>query len=479
MSRERARLPSSRRLKLMAACAAAALSSPTTGPLRAQEAAPGASYGGDLPDRSTLTGDWGGLRDDLAARGITVLPSLSGFYEGPTDGSVDHVFDLGGKGDLFLNVDGGKLGLWDGFALTVHGEANFGTTPGEVGGTTIPNNTAMSFPVQNQPGGDLSSVYVSQRFGANFTLLAGKTNMFDFYASGHKFSGGRGVESFWNTAFVGPPSGIVPVAAFGAMGIYKINPFSFTLMVYDPTDAINYTGFENPFSAGVNVRGSMDVSSAPFGLPRTDTFMAAISSEKGTDFESLPDLSKFNNPVFRAALIKAFITRALWGQDAQIDLPPELRSETTEKRGRYWIGYSFEQTLWQSSTEPSKSWGLFGQAATSDGNPNSLKWSALGGIGGTSPLPGRVDDRFGIGAFYYGYSNVLKQHLSPLITLGDEYGAEMFYNFAVTKWFRLTADLQVIAPAIKAQTVEPALVNPTVANNSTVVFVGLRGEVKF
>ena len=112
-------------------------------------------------------------------------------------------------------------------------------------------------------------------------------------------------------------------------------------------------------------------------------------------------------------------------------------------------------------------------------SPNSLKWSALGGGGGTSPLPGRQDDKFGVGALYYSYSNVLKQHLYPLITLGDEYGMEMFYNFAITKWFRVTADLQVIAPAIKAQTVEPAIVNPTVANNSTVVFVGLRGQVRF
>jgi hypothetical protein len=57
----------------------------------------------------------------------------------------------------------------------------------------------------------LTSVFFSQRFGSNFTLLAGKMNMFDFYAAGHKFSGGRGIEGFWNVAFVGPPSGFVPI----------------------------------------------------------------------------------------------------------------------------------------------------------------------------------------------------------------------------------------------------------------------------
>jgi porin len=479
MSMVRAGLHYRRSLPLMSAYAAAALASAANSPSFAQEAALGGAYGGSLQDRSTLTGDWGGTRDDLAARGITVLPSLTGFYQGPTAGNVDHTFDLGGKGDLFLNVDGGKLGLWDGFGIQVHGEYNFGTTPGSVGGTTVPNNTAMTFPVQNEPGGDLTSVFLTQRIGPNFTLLAGKMNTFDFYASGKKFTGGDGINSFWNIMFVGPPSGMVPVAAFGATAVYKMDPLTFTLMVYDPTDALNRTGFDNPFSQGVTGRGSIDLSSNPFGLPRTDSLMAAISDEKGTDFESLPDLSKFASPAFKASVIKAFITKAMFGQDAQTYLPPELQSETTQKRGRWWVGYAFEQTLWQSQTDPSRSWGLFGQVGVSDGNPNSLKWSALGGVGGTSPLPGRQDDKFGVGALYYSYSNVLKQHLYPLITLGDEYGMEMFYNFAITKWFRVTADLQVIAPAIKAQTVEPAIVNPTVANNSTVVFVGLRGQVRF
>jgi porin len=259
--------------------------------------------------------------------------------------------------------------------MQVHGEYNFGETPGAtVGGTTIPNNTAMTFPWQNQPGGDLSSVFFSQRFGSNFTLTFGKMNMFDFYAAGHQFSGGRGIEGFWNTAFVGPPSGIVPVSMFGAIGSYKVKPLAFTLMVYDPTDALNRTGFEDPFSAAVSVRGSVDLSSNPLGLPRTDSVIAAISSEEGTDFTTIPNLDQFADTAsFRNALIQALITNAIFGGNAQSSLPPQLFPPPTEKRGRYWLGYSFEQTLWQSPTEPNKAWGLFGQAAVSDGNPNSYK----------------------------------------------------------------------------------------------------------
>jgi porin len=302
---------------LGAACALVVLviSSPT--PSLAQDARPDSPYGGLWPDRTTLTGNWGGARDDLAAQGIVILPSLTGLYEGATAGKADHSFDLGGKAEFFLNVDASKLGLWNGFGMEVHGEYNFGTTPGSVGGTTYPNNVGTAFPYQNEPGGDLTSVYFTQRFSSNLTLLAGKMNMFDFYDSGHKFSGGRGIESFWGTAFVGPPSGIVPVAAFGAVAAYTMDPLKFTAMVYDSNDALNRTGFEHPFSEGITFRGSVDVSSAPFGLARTDSLMAAISSEKGTDFNSLPNLGGYNTPELRRALIQSLILNGLFGQNAQ------------------------------------------------------------------------------------------------------------------------------------------------------------------
>jgi hypothetical protein len=50
-------------------------------------------------------------------KGITITPSVTQFYQGPTAGNADHVFDYGGKAEAFLNIDFAKLGLWNGFAM--------------------------------------------------------------------------------------------------------------------------------------------------------------------------------------------------------------------------------------------------------------------------------------------------------------------------------------------------------------------------
>jgi hypothetical protein len=58
----------------------------------AQPASSTGAYGGSLTERSTLTGNWGGARDDLANKGIIFLPSVTQFYQGATAGNTPHRF---------------------------------------------------------------------------------------------------------------------------------------------------------------------------------------------------------------------------------------------------------------------------------------------------------------------------------------------------------------------------------------------------
>jgi porin len=74
--------------------------------LGAQEAPPANSYSGDFWTRSTLSGDWGGLRNDLAAKGITIDMSLTQAAQGIVGGGKDTGWQYsGGRGDINFLLD--------------------------------------------------------------------------------------------------------------------------------------------------------------------------------------------------------------------------------------------------------------------------------------------------------------------------------------------------------------------------------------
>ena len=71
------------------------------------------SYSGDLWTRSTLSGDWWGFRNELAAKGMTIDMSLTQSAQGIVHGGKDTGWQYsGGRGDINLSLDTQKLGLW-------------------------------------------------------------------------------------------------------------------------------------------------------------------------------------------------------------------------------------------------------------------------------------------------------------------------------------------------------------------------------
>jgi porin len=73
--------------------------------------------------------------------------------------------------------------------------------------------------------------------------------------------------------------------------------------------------------------------------------------------------------------------------------------------------------------------------------------SVLFGVGGSSFIPGRSRDLWGIGYFDYYLSEELLDGLNALgFNYRHEQGVEAYYNLALAPWFRVTADLQVIRP---------------------------------
>lgn len=265
--------------------------------------------------------------------------------------------------------------------------------------------------------------------------MAGKISIID-YCDSKPFMGGEGIDSFWNIVFAAPPSGTVPAYFLGSILSVRTEPATYSLWVYDANSSVNKPAVEDAFADGLTIRGSVSFPVTIAGRSGHQGLAASYSTKDGNDLSTL-DGSNIPDP------------------------PP---GTVGIKNHRYYFNYTFDQYLYQSKENPKEGVGLFGQFEMSDGNPNKLSWMVFGGVGGTGLIPGRSLDNWGVGYYYAGLSPYLKDSLAPELTIRNEQGWELFYNFAVTRWLVLGADLQIINPGLA---------------DETAVFCGLRTVIRF
>lgn len=363
--------------------------------------------------RKNLGGDWGGIRTTLEENGVRFYLSQTGFYQGSFEGDGDDDWRFGARADLLLDVDTGKLGLWDGGGIHSHLEYRGDSPVAFRGGALWPVNTGAIFPIGAAHEFVVSSIYLSQRTGEASNVMIGKINALDLL-SGHPFFGGSGTDRFWNIAFAAPPSGVVPPVIIGGILSHSAAPYSFTIMIFDPNDQTTNYSLDNLLSDGVNVSFGINRSGSVAGRQSSIGFTATYSSADGIDYSKL-------------------------------GLPSG--SGTTTKKGSYNIAVELSHLLKENAQKPGKGIGLYLKGAIADGNPNPVQCSIIGGIGGIGLFPDRIEDSFGIGYYYYNFSDKLQNVISPLVNFDDEQGIEVFYNFAATPWFHIAFDLQYIDPA--------------------------------
>jgi porin len=113
--------------------------------LLAGEAVP-TPYSGDIWTRSTLSGDWWGVRNDLANKGVTLDMSITQVGQGVVAGGKNGAWEYGGRGDFILNLDSGKLGLWPGGFFNFEMEGNWGLAVNNKTGALMPVSTSQLFP---------------------------------------------------------------------------------------------------------------------------------------------------------------------------------------------------------------------------------------------------------------------------------------------------------------------------------------------
>jgi porin len=445
-------------------------------PVSAQPYATPSTWGGDFWSRPRLTGDWGGLRDEMAAKGIVFDVDLLVTPQDTLSGGRSTGGETWGNADYTLNVDTEKAGLWPGGFLKIQVDSSFGTALSN-SGAIVPVNTATLIPAPNDRTTTLMNATFMQFLSEKYGLVLGKFNT--FAAGGQEFYGDYNTQ-FLNAAFNFPMTlEQVPVSAFGG-GVIALPTPDITLSVLalgsDGTPTNNNVG--DSFSSGTMVVGSAQVTIKPFGLVGHQNFGFSWNNQERFSLEQNPSnlalillQSRFPRLEEPGPILEQILARFFPG--LIVPTVPANRESSS-----WSVSYAFDQYLWQPAGDPKHGIGVFFSAGASDGNPNPIKYSFLAGLGGKGMVPGRPNDTFGLGVARTQFSSAFFPFLRERLSLGLEHedSFEAFYNLAITGWLSVTADLQVIDPGLKKALNSSGL---ALENVDTATIAGLRFRVRF
>jgi porin len=436
-----------------------------------------ATWGGDLASRPRLTGDWGGVRDQLSQSGVEFDVDLLSTPQGVLSGGRSTGGDTWSNLDYTLQVDTGTAGLWPGGLLKVSGDTGLGTNVYDNSGAIVPVNTAAMFPAVNEHTTALTNATVMQLFSDRFGAVIGKINTMD--GGGYEFYGDYKTQ-FLNAAFVFPMTlQQVPLSAFGGGIILMPKPtISASIIVLDPNGTPTSNDIANAFSHGTIVVGSGQVTIKPAGRLGHQDFGFSWSNKERYSLQQDPSnlatlllqqrFPRLGNP---GPILEAILAR--YFPDLLVPAQPAAR-----KSSSWSVSYGLDQYLWQPAGDESHGVGLFVSVGASDGNPNPIKYAFLLGVGGKGVGARRPDDSFGLGIARTRFSSAFVPLLRTSLDLGLEHedALEMYYNCAITGWLMATADLQLIDPGLK-KTLNPATL--TLVSMNTAVVAGIRLQARF
>ena len=148
------------------------------------------SYSGDFWSRSTLTGDWGGTRNEWAAKGVSFDINLTQIGQSVISGGKNQGWEYTGRGNLTLHLDTQKLGLWPGGFFTVEVEGNYNKPINLDTGSIMPVNANQLFPTPGKRELNIPEVKFTQFFSHYFGITLGKIDTTS--GDANEFAHGKG-----------------------------------------------------------------------------------------------------------------------------------------------------------------------------------------------------------------------------------------------------------------------------------------------
>ncbi len=428
------------------AAAASTQPAPTSQPTSMQSLIPDLpDYSGDFWKRSYLTGDWGGARTELADKGFFFSLDLEQTIQGNPRGGRDTngAFRYSGSADLRFRFDTARMQLWPGGLLELHAETQFGDFLNAKVGSLVNDDELYPFP--GDPEFMLSHVTYTQALSEHLVVVAGKLDT--TAADENEFAWVGSNNNFLHSSLRWNPiaAATTPYSTLGAGFMVFDDWFHWSFTVFDSEGVPSRSGFDTVFERGTVYATEARFAWDPFDLQGHQLFGFVYSDKQYLALDYDPRS----------------------GLDVPRGLPGRIRrlARNIEFESRSWAFlYNFDQYIYQEQEDPTQGVGVFGRFGISDGKANPVDSFYSIGLGGKGVLPGRDQDRFGIGYFYTEFSDGI---LLEEFGVNNTQGVELFYNIEIAPWLHITPDLQVI--------VDPG----GVSDRDTAIVCGIRAQMSF
>ncbi|MBB3104752.1 carbohydrate porin [Azomonas macrocytogenes] len=389
-----------------------------------------------------LTGDWGGLRSALAARGVEIGLDHTADLMAIVEGGLDRHRSYSGLLEPTLSVNLERLLGWRGGRLFVHGITPYG------GRDPIDSAGSIHAPSNLATGVDTFKLYEAwfeQRFfDDRLAILAGlyaADSEFDVKETAGIFMNGgfgTGIE-FSETGLNGPC--IYPTSCLGVR--VRVQPTQEHYLQVAVLDGVAGDP-KQPHGTQVHLGGNDG---------------ALILGEAGIQHD--------------ADEHKRFLHAAVgaWYYTARFDHLRDVDAEGNPRRERGTQGaYALiEGELFREPDQSVQGLSGFLRLGLADKKVNQLRWSASGGLVYTGLLPGRDEDVTGFGISLASNSGTFKdaQRAAGEPVTSREVAYELSHWLPLTSWMSLQFNVQYI----RHPSTDPGLHSARI--------IGLRHKISF
>lgn len=358
-----------------------------------------------------MTGNWGGERDELSARGLDLSFYYNSFVGIRATGGAEpgSTTKYSGSIDFFLQADSQKMGLWQGGQLLMQVKSNQGKN-------INPSVGAISDPIDDA---DFTKwIYIDQLWYQHSFLnrkLQVRAGYLDLQTIIDRNAFANSEDVQFMSTLLDNNNAIVPLLiGFGAaVFVDPADWLSFTFGISDRDNTILQAGWDTAF----------------------DDFESLMAYGEGTLKSQFPSPRGNLAGNYRFGILHDPREKAIFGtggEESDPDISP----------GDVGFYMSFDQMLFPEEPNSQQGLGAFFRWGHRDETVNKLKevWSA--GFQYRGAFPKRDKDLLGFGFYSVLGSDKYKQHSDP--EFDRETGYEVYYSFQLTPWLTFSPDFQFI-----------------------------------